>query len=669
MTRLPFLFFIFFLICFSSSAQNCTTIGQNPSTAFPVCGTTTFVQNTVPLCTNANVPVKPGECDFLPAKNPFWYKFTCYQDGDLGFLIVPSNPGDDYDWQLFDITNRDPNDVFRDASLLVIANWAGTPGNTGASDAGVSYIQCGSDPAANKPTFTKKPQLKKDHVYLLLISHFDNTQSGYSLSFGGGTAVITDPNIPKLKALDANCDGDVIRVKLNKPIRCNSIAADGSDFILNIPGITVTKATGIGCSQQFDTDSIQLQLSAPLAPGVYTVSAKKGTDNNTLLDNCGNPVPEGDVQPVTIIPKTPTPMDQLGALACAPKQIKVSFKREMLCSSIASNGSDFFITGPYPVTVTGATGGTCTNGLTKEIVVTLATPLQAAGNFQLNLRKGSDGNSVINECLVETLPGSLPFSVTDTVNADFTYIINYGCTEDKVSYSHHGKDGVNYWEWKLDEGQESNSQNTQANYTIFNEKQVQLVVSNGVCNDTTTQKIQLLNALKADFTVIDENCPNEPIQFTSQSIGHQLTYNWNFDDGNQATTENPKHTYAIPGRETVYNVNYTITDLWGCQQSVQKPIKIYTSCYIAVPNAFTPNGDGKNETIGPLNAIKAEQVEFAVYNRWGQLVYKTQNWKNGWDGKLNGKLQPASVYIWTLSYVNRDTKQKVQNKGTFVLIR
>src|SRR5688572_5847005 len=116
MTRLLVLISIFFLICLSSSAQNCTTIGQNPSTAFPVCGTTTFAQNNVPLCTNANVPVT-RDCPTLPAKNPFWYKFTCYQDGDLGFLIIPNNPGDDYDWQLFDITNHDPNDVFTDASL------------------------------------------------------------------------------------------------------------------------------------------------------------------------------------------------------------------------------------------------------------------------------------------------------------------------------------------------------------------------------------------------------------------------------------------------------------------------------------------------------------------------------------------------------------------------
>jgi len=669
MTRLLLLFSIFFLAALTAAAQNtCTTLGQTPSTAFPVCGTTTFSQQTVPLCTNPNLSV-PGCGSGYPAKNPFWYKFTCYQDGTLGFLIAPNSPTSDYDWQLFDITNRDPMDVFTDPSLVVIGNWAGTYGNTGASNSGENFIQCGSDPAAMKNTFSKMPEIKAGRTYLLLVSHFSDTQAGYNLSFGGGTAVITDPNVPKLKAITANCDGDVIRIKLNQKIKCNSIAADGSDFQLSTPGINITGATGIFCNQQFDTDTIELQLSGFLSPGVYNVSTKKGSDNNTLLNHCDLPIAEGETMQVTIVPKAPTPMDDLVPPTCAPQQLKLVFNKNMLCSSIAPDGSDFFVTGPYPVTVTGASGGTCTGGMTREIIVRFSGPMQVAGDFRINVRRGNDGNTLLNECLEETLPSSLPFSVKDTVSADFTYNIDYGCTSDKVSYFHPAKDGVNYWEWKLDEGQQSNEQNPEATYTVFNEKQVELVVSNGFCNDTTSQTIQLLNAIAADFTVVEENCPNEPIQFTSQSIGHQLTYQWAFGDGNTASTENPRHIYSIPARETVYNVRFTVTDLWGCQQTVQKPIRIYTSCQILVPNAFTPNGDGLNETIAPLNAIKAEQVEFSIYNRWGQLIYKTQNWRKGWDGKISGKLQPTGVYVWTLSYVNRDTKQKIQEKGTFVLIR
>ena len=120
---------------------------------------------------------------------------------------------------------------------------------------------------------------------------------------------------------------------------------------------------------------------------------------------------------------------------------------------------------------------------------------------------------------------------------------------------------------------------------------------------------------------------------------------------------------------TRFTVTYTITDNLGCQSSAQKFIRIYSSCLLAVPSAFTPNNDGRNDILGPLNAIKAEQLDFKVYNRWGQLLFQTKNWKNGWDGKFQGMLQGTGVYVWFLSYVDRDTKQPRQMKGTAVLIR
>ncbi|MEO7120490.1 MAG: PKD domain-containing protein, partial [Ginsengibacter sp.] len=102
---------------FQVKSQTCTTLGQNPSTAFPVCGTSAFSQGTVPLCGGRSVP--GGVCSGsgtnqapLTDINPFWYKFTCFKAGTLGFLITPNNLSDDYDWQLFDITGHDPGDIY-----------------------------------------------------------------------------------------------------------------------------------------------------------------------------------------------------------------------------------------------------------------------------------------------------------------------------------------------------------------------------------------------------------------------------------------------------------------------------------------------------------------------------------------------------------------------------
>ena len=91
--------------------------------------------------------------------------------------------------------------------------------------------------------------------------------------------------------------------------------------------------------------------------------------------------------------------------------------------------------------------------------------------------------------------------------------------------------------------------------------------------------------------------------------------------------------------------------------------------FIDVPTAFTPNNDGLNDYFRPHNALKADNYQFKVYNRWGQLIFQSANWREKWDGKINGVLQPTAVYVWMLSYIHRDTKQPVFKKGTVTLIR
>jgi gliding motility-associated-like protein len=93
------------------------------------------------------------------------------------------------------------------------------------------------------------------------------------------------------------------------------------------------------------------------------------------------------------------------------------------------------------------------------------------------------------------------------------------------------------------------------------------------------------------------------------------------------------------------------------------------NCYITVPTAFTPNGDGLNDFLYPLNAYKADNLEFRIYNRYGQMVFETTNWTKKWDGKIDGKPQASGTYVWMLSYKDRDTDKNIFLKGTSVLIR
>ena len=90
---------------------------------------------------------------------------------------------------------------------------------------------------------------------------------------------------------------------------------------------------------------------------------------------------------------------------------------------------------------------------------------------------------------------------------------------------------------------------------------------------------------------------------------------------------------------------------------------------ISVPGAFTPNHDGLNDYLYPLNAYKVTNLLFRIYNRLGQLVFETQDWNKRWDGSFKGQGADPGTYVWVLHYTNTDTGKYVEQRGTSILIR
>jgi gliding motility-associated-like protein len=657
-----------------SFGQVCTELGQTPSTAFPVCGTTVFHQASVPICATVNIFV-PG-CSNQPNgasyqnKNPYFYKFTCYQSGTLGFLISPLAADEDYDWQLWDITGQNPDAIFTNNSLVVTGNWAGTYGNTGAAAGGTNSIQCGSDPAANLPTFSAMPSLIVGHEYILMISHFTNGQSGYDLSFSGGSAVITDPTTPHLVTAKPDCDGTKITVKLNKKVKCTSLTSTGTEFSL-LPAVTnVIFAESDSCAFGFDFDEITLTLASPLPNGNYSVIINNGSDGNTLRDNCDNLVPPGEIASFLYAAPQPIFADSIGKLACAPDSIKVYFPKKIACNSIASNGSDFSVTGPVPVTVSSAFGN-CINGKTDYVVVKFSSPITTKGIYTLTLKAGNDGNVVIDECGQETPLQTLTFSGFDTVSADFQYQIFYGCLRDTIFFTHNGANDVNSWRWKFNSLPTVTTQNASSIFSASSTNAVSLTVSNGVCVDSTSATIKLDNEVKASFETESTICPEDSLVVKNTSTGNIDTWRWNFGSiGTRFVKDPPPFLFPTLSREIKYPVKLVVTNLaLGCSDSAIKLITVLDFCTTDIPSAFTPNNDGLNDRFGPHNALKADNYQFFIYNRWGQLIFESRKWQDRWDGKLKGILQGSGVYVWMLKYTNRVTKQQVIKKGTVTLIR
>lgn len=663
----------FFLYTEPVLSQACSTLGQTPSTAFPVCGITTFTQNTVPLC--GTIPLFVPGCSGngtanYENKNPFFYKFTCYVSGSLGFTIKPLAPNEDYDWQLYDITGRNPNDIFTVNSLVVTGNWAGSYGSTGASSTGVNFIQCASNPANNAPTFSSMPNLIIGHEYLLMISHYTDGQSGYDLSFGGGTAVITDPLKPQMTKVTPDCDGKKITLRLNKKIKCNSITASGSEFSLSPSTSVAVLAVTDSCAFGFDFDEVVITLNAPLTSGTHQLIINNGTDVNTLLDNCGNAVAGSEQISFDYFIPQPILADSIGKIACATDSVIIFYPKKIKCSSISPSGNDFSVSGPSSVTVVSAAGN-CVNDLTDYIVIKFASPIYTKGNYSLFIQPGIDGSPILDVCGQPLLPQTILFNTADTVSASFSYASKLGCQRDTLTFMHDGAHDVNNWNWIFNNGNPITTQSHTIIWPATSTNTIQLTVSNGVCKATANTIVVLNNEVKANFSIPDVICPEDLLQVTNASTGQIDKWRWNYDILGSSTLKNPPpFQFPVINRETYYTVKLVVyNNALGCSDSIKKTVAVLDFCIIDVPTAFTPNNDGLNDTFWPHNALKADNLIFKVFNRWGQLLFQSRTWRDKWDGKVNGILQTTGVYVWMLSYTHRDTKKQVFQKGTITLIR
>jgi len=110
-------------------------------------------------------------------------------------------------------------------------------------------------------------------------------------------------------------------------------------------------------------------------------------------------------------------------------------------------------------------------------------------------------------------------------------------------------------------------------------------------------------------------------------------------------------------------------NVWGCLDTASVNIVIDDNVNEFVPNAFTPNNDGRNDIFRIGNVKYDKLVDFSIYNRWGQLVYHNEyEPTEGWDGKFNGVPQDMGTYYYNIILTRPDGTTK-NFKGEVILIR
>ncbi len=131
---------------------------------------------------------------------------------------------------------------------------------------------------------------------------------------------------------------------------------------------------------------------------------------------------------------------------------------------------------------------------------------------------------------------------------------------------------------------------------------------------------------------------------------------------------NPVAMFKDPANNFQYKV--LVYNEANCVDSAYIRVKVYsTPPTVFVPNAFTPNHDGKNDYLKPITAGIQHLEYFNVYNRWGQLVFSnTDSESPGWDGRLAGKDQVADAYVWVLKAIDYNGNVFTE-KGVTLLLR
>jgi gliding motility-associated-like protein len=144
-------------------------------------------------------------------------------------------------------------------------------------------------------------------------------------------------------------------------------------------------------------------------------------------------------------------------------------------------------------------------------------------------------------------------------------------------------------------------------------------------------------------------------------------YTYYFGDGDSAVKNSPDtivHQYQETGS---FNACLVAYNQYECTDSVCHNVDVLINALLDVPNAFTPGRFGQNSTI-MVKGFGIENMNWKIYNRWGQVVFQSNSPYYGWDGTFKGIPQPMDVYTYTLE-ATFSNGTKTTRKGDITLIR
>lgn len=171
----------------------------------------------------------------------------------------------------------------------------------------------------------------------------------------------------------------------------------------------------------------------------------------------------------------------------------------------------------------------------------------------------------------------------------------------------------------------------------------------------------------AEIRIVGEVvCAGEKIELLTEKQ-EDCIYEWQpldlFDDSHRYTTR------LANGIFETKTISLTVTNVFYCTNTDSIELSPRICCRFMLPNAFTPNGDGLNDKFGVISFMSVTEYDLIITNRWGQVVFRSNNVSSKWDGTFNNKQQDNGTYNYFISYKCLGQTTLNKERGSLQLIR
>lgn len=195
-----------------------------------------------------------------------------------------------------------------------------------------------------------------------------------------------------------------------------------------------------------------------------------------------------------------------------------------------------------------------------------------------------------------------------------------------------------------------------------------MTFSNGCTFDYNEQiAIEVYESPEADFYFNpDPAIQSEVTEMVDISHGNPQEWEWYLEGEFISNDERPSHVFEETGE---FEVTQIIHNEYGCSDTNTHIIEVIGSFTIYVPNAFTPDGYGENNTFKPvMRDVLVDDYEFLIFDRWGEIIFSTNDLERSWDGGYLGDVARDGVYIWKI-IVTDNVGKPHQYVGHVTLLR